>query len=160
MKTLYCDIDSTLNNHWVRIQKWALPQFPGTYIDPRAFTEEEVMLDEPLPGAREQIRNFALRGWQVNYLTARSFNNAYAITKRWLDACNFVKSYVYVVKDVSAKVDFLKTNKCNLFIDDMSRGQHYGPSYKELYHLEIQEVIKLGIPFMLFRGSWEDLNIA
>ena len=45
-KQLYCDIDSTINNHWVRIKKWALPSFPGSSIDPRAFSREEIMKDK------------------------------------------------------------------------------------------------------------------
>jgi len=159
VKVLYCDIDSTLNNHWVRIQRWAMPQFPGTSINPKAFTEEEIMKDAPLPGAREQIRNFALNGWQINYLTARSFDRAYAITKRWLDANNFIKSYIYTVENTEAKIAFLRQNKCNLFIDDMSKGQHYGPSYKELYTDVIHEIVKLGIPLVLFKGNWDDLNL-
>ena len=48
MKILFCDIDSTINNHWVRIQKWAQPSFPGTSIHQKAFTREEIMKDLPI----------------------------------------------------------------------------------------------------------------
>ena len=55
MKILFCDIDSTINNHWVRIQKLATPSFPGISIHPNEFTREEIMKDLPIENAIESI---------------------------------------------------------------------------------------------------------
>ena len=71
-KKLYCDIDSTINNHWVRIQRWALPKFPGTSIDQRAFTKQEIMKDSPLPGSLEAIKKLS-KFYEIHFLTARNF---------------------------------------------------------------------------------------
>ncbi len=101
MKILYCDVDSTLNNHWVRIQKWAVPSFPGTDIAQNAFTREEIMKDEPLPHSVETLKEFS-KEYEIHILSARGFEDSYQITKDWL-------LYTDVIED-------LKNNNINLEI--------------------------------------------
>jgi len=156
-KQLYCDIDSTINNHWVRIQKWALPSFPGNSIDPRAFTEEEILKDEPLSGSLEALIDFSA-DWDIHYLTARNFPDAYSITKKWLDKEGFPYKTINVVKKSADKPMFLVTRQCDLFIDDLSKGQERGPSYKELYNATIKDLIYHGINFEVFKGDWSHIR--
>ena len=59
-KVLFCDIDSTINNHWVRIKKWTIPEFPGEKIHWRAFTRDELMKDKPLPNAQKVLKKLIL----------------------------------------------------------------------------------------------------
>jgi hypothetical protein len=155
-KQLYCDIDSTINDHWVRIQKWALPKFPGTSIDPRAFTRQEILKDKVLPGALEAINSFAVE-WEIHFLTARNFSEARSITKEWLDAKGFPYSSINVVARSKDKPPFLLKKKCDLFIDDLSAGQEFGPSYKNLYHGTIQQLKFYKIPFEIFKNNWDEL---
>ncbi|SVD00905.1 uncharacterized protein METZ01_LOCUS353759, partial [marine metagenome] len=93
---LFCDIDSTINNHWKRIQKWTVPKFPNDNIDPKAFTREEVMKDEPLEDALESINELS-RYYEIYFLTARDFPEAKSITTDWLNKNGFPYKGVIVV---------------------------------------------------------------
>jgi hypothetical protein len=157
MKQLWVDVDSTLNNHWVRIQKWATPSFPGSGIDRRAFTREEIMKDEPLPNAVETLKEFS-KEWDINILSARGFGDAYFITKDWLDKHGFPYTSIGIVREAKDKIDILSGVEVDLFIDDLSRGQHFGPSYVELYDDVIQELDKLGINYELFKNNWLEIK--
>lgn len=156
MKHLYCDIDSTINNHWVRIQKWALPQFPGNSIHPNAFTREEIMKDEILPGALEAVKEFS-KTYDIHFLTARNFPDAYNITKEWLDLHGFPYKSINVVQRSKHKPPFLMQRQCDLFIDDLSAGQERGPSYKFLYHDTIAMLNQCGIQYEVFCNNWDEL---
>ena len=157
MKQLWVDVDSTLNNHWVRIQKWATPSFPGSGIDRRAFTREEIMKDEPLPNAVETLKEFS-KEWDINILSARGFGDAYFITKDWLDKHGFPYTSIGIVREARDKIDILSDVEVDLFIDDLSRGQHFGPSYVELYDDVIQELDNLGINYELFKNNWLEIK--
>jgi hypothetical protein len=156
-KQLFCDIDSTINNHWVRIQKWAMPSFPGTSIDPRAFTRDEILKDLPLPGALDAINRFKELSWDIHYLTARNFHDAYNITRDWLDLHRFPYDTINVVAKSKDKPLFLSTKRCDLFVDDLSAGQEFGPSYKNLYIDTIQQLRANKVKFEIFRGDWNEI---
>lgn len=155
MKQVYVDLDSTLNNHWVRIQKWALPSFPGNSIDPRAFTREEIMKDQPLPFSAESIREISKKA-EVHILSARNFNNAFDITEDWLSLNNFKFKSINIVKSSTEKPKFLSNVDVDLLIDDFSAGQEYGPSYLNLYSETIDLLNELKIKYIIFNGSWSD----
>ncbi|MAR22116.1 MAG: hypothetical protein CMD25_09460 [Flavobacteriales bacterium] len=157
MKQLWVDVDSTLNNHWVRIQKWAIPSFPGNSIDRRAFTREEIMKDEPLPNAVETLKEFS-KEWDIHILSARGFDDAWNITKDWLDKHNFSYTTIGIVREAKDKISILRSVEVDLFIDDLSRGQHFGPSYVELYNDVIQELDNLGINYELFKNNWLEIK--
>lgn len=71
-KILFCDIDSTINNHWVRIQKWSSSD-PNNNIHWKAFTAKELMQDRPLPNSKESLKELS-KYYSINFLTARGFN--------------------------------------------------------------------------------------
>lgn len=156
-KILYCDIDSTINNHWVRIQKWALPKYPGTKIHPNAFSREEIIKDELLPGAKESIERFIEEGWEVHFLTARGFKDAYNITKDWLDLKQIPYNSITCVNSSKVKPEFLKERDVDLFIDDLSGGQEYSGSYKNLYTDTIKKLNEYNIPFVIFKENWNNI---
>ena len=155
-KQLYCDIDSTINNHWVRIQKWAMPRFPGNSIHPTAWTREEVLKDEVLPGALSAINTLS-DSWDIHFLTARNFTNAYEITKEWLDLKGFPYKSINIVSRSADKPPFLVERDCDLFIDDMSAGQEYGDSYVNLYKDTISELEKNNIRYIIFKNNWSEI---
>tara|TARA_A100001391_G_scaffold198079_1_gene179257 strand:+ start:2794 stop:3279 length:486 start_codon:yes stop_codon:yes gene_type:complete len=156
MKQLWVDVDSTLNNHWVRIQKWATPSFPGNGIDRRAFTREEIMKDEPLPNAVETLKEFS-KEWDIHILSARAFREAYEITKDWLDKHEFPYTSITIVNNSIDKIHILKNTNVDLFIDDLSRGQHFGESYQVLYNDTIKELEKLSIKYEIFKNNWDEI---
>ena len=157
MKILFCDIDSTINNHWVRIQKWAQPSFPGTSIHQNAFTREEIMKDLPIENAVESIEKFS-KEYEIHFLSARNFPEAWDITKQWLDKWGFTYKSINIVRSSIDKVQFVKQNPCDLFIDDFSKGQEYGNSYEVLYTDTINQLNSMGINLELFKNNWLELT--
>ena len=157
MKILFCDIDSTINNHWVRIQKWAQPSFPGTSIHQNAFTREEIMKDLPIENAVESIEKFS-KEYEIHFLSARNFPEAWDITKQWLDKWGFTYKSINIVRSSIDKVQFIKQYPCDLFIDDFSKGQEYGNSYEVLYTDTINQLNSMGINLEVFKNNWLELT--
>ena len=157
MKILFCDIDSTINNHWVRIQKWAQPSFPGTSIHQKAFTREEIMKDLPIENAVESIKKFS-KEYEIHFLSARNFPEAWDITKQWLDKWGFTYKSINIVRSSIDKVQFVKQYPCDLFIDDFSKGQEYGNSYEVLYTDTINQLNSMGINLEVFKNNWLELT--
>ena len=145
-KTLFCDVDSTVNNHWVRAKK-----FYGT---PYFHAREVIMQDEPLPGAKEALWRFKQQGYRICYLTARDFPQAYSITYDWLMYHDFPVDEINVVKNSISKVSFLKGRSVDLFIDDLSGSQKEHGSYRVLYEDTISALESAGINFHVFKGDW------
>jgi len=156
MKILFCDIDSTINNHWVRIQKWAQPSFPGTSIHPNAFTREEIMKDIPIENSIESIKKFSTE-YEIHFLSARNFPESWDITKQWLDKWGFPYKSINIVRSSIDKVQFVKQNPCDLFIDDFSKGQEYGESYQVLYTDTINQLRHMGVNLEVFKNNWTEL---
>tara|TARA_Y100001973_G_scaffold102270_1_gene166975 strand:- start:1694 stop:2179 length:486 start_codon:yes stop_codon:yes gene_type:complete len=156
-KNLYCDIDSTINNHWARIQKWALPSFPGNSIHPTAFSRGEIMKDKPLKGAKDTLKRLSAE-YNIHFLSARNFPDAFSITKDWLDKYNFNYDSINIVRSAAEKVNFIKEKQCDIFIDDFSYGQEYGDSYKNLYKNVIVELQNMGINIIIFKGDWSKIS--
>ena len=153
MKILFCDIDSTINNHWVRIQKWATPSFPGTSIHQKAFTREEIMKDLPIENAVESIEKFS-KEYEIHFLTARPFNDAYNITKDWLDNNGFKYESLVVVKSPMDKLKYVTEDGC-LFIDDLSRKHETNSPFKILYWNVISELNKNNVNYIIFKNNWK-----
>ena len=107
-KQLYCDIDSTVNNHWVRIKKWALPQYPGNGIHHLAFSRDEIMLDEVLPNAVETT--VADDNAWAKLEAAATANGKVAVKDTKAINTNSITAYLAkAVQELSAEVDTLKT---------------------------------------------------
>jgi len=152
-RQLYCDIDSTINNHWVRVRRNTNP-FPGQ-TDPKAFTREEIMKDEVLPNAKESLLKLS-EDWDIHFLSARNFYDAYSITKDWLDREGIPYDSINIVNRAYDKPGFLVNKDCDLFIDDFSGGQERSPSYVNLYEDVISQIKSIGIPFIIFEGDWNE----
>ena len=153
-KKLYCDIDSTINNHWVRVHKWSNN---GKCNWAKALSREEIMQDKVLPGAKETLKVLS-EEYEIHFLTARNFANAYDITKEWLDKHGFEYSSINVVKKSIDKPKFLELNGSDLFIDDLSAGQEKGPSYVNLYQDTIGELEKRNLKYIIFKGDWDQIK--
>ena len=144
---LYCDVDSTINDHWNRAKKYYnTPYFTERYI---------IMQDKPLVGAREVLWEYSDR-YNIHYLTARPYDQAYSITKDWLIDNDFPIDTINVVNSSAEKVPFLLKNKVDLFIDDLSADQKNHGSYVILYHDTIKKLKINNIPFFRFKGDWQE----
>jgi len=154
-KKLYCDIDSTINNHWERIHRWSNN---GICNWKKALSRDEIMKDEVLPGAIEKLTKLS-EEYEIHFLTARNFVDAYNITKDWLDLKGIKYESINVVKKSKDKPEFLSNNGCDLFIDDLSAGQEKGPSYVNLYNETIKDLENRKINYIIFKGNWSDVNV-
>lgn len=153
-KKLFCDIDGTVNYHYKRIRKWTLPKWPGDKIDPRAFTREEILQDEVIPGSIDALNELS-KYYSVEFLTARDFPNAYEITKDWLDKNGFKYSDIHIVSKPIEKVKFLKKNNSDLFIDDLQRGHEYKKT--DFYYDVIDLLVLKNITFEIYANNWPQI---
>jgi len=149
---LYCDIDSTLNNHYVRIKRHTKN---GRCNFTAAHTREEMMRDETLPLAKESI-DLLSRDFNIVFLTARDFPNAYNLTREWLEINNFYFDRIIVVKKSIDKIRYLKGDNL-LFIDDLSRKHETNPPYTVLYYNTIKALEENKINYILFKGDWKEV---
>merc|ERR1712151_477403 len=86
---LLVDVDNTVSASWERLQRAAVPAWPGQTFDPTiAFSPAELARDTPLPGAVSALRSLPA-SWEVSFLTARGFKGAHAATTSWLQAHGF-----------------------------------------------------------------------
>lgn len=118
---LYCDIDSTVNDHWRRIQR----NSEDCAILPSAFSEAEAVQDQPLPDAVRVLKRFA-EVYDVHFLSSRNWQDAYRITREWLVKHDFPFKSINLVCSHHDKIPFLKEHWCDLYIDDFSFNQEFG----------------------------------
>jgi SAM-dependent methyltransferase len=127
--TLFCDVDSTLNDHWRRLQRWTTPQ--GTDW-PSARQRAEVMQDQPLPGAVAALQAFAAQGWDIHILTARGWDVPDGgVTRAWLREHGIPYAACHVLPEHQDKARLLRGwlaagGVVDLVIDDFSHGQELG----------------------------------
>ena len=154
MKQIYCDIDSTINDHWRRIRRNANPAWPVGHLDKNAFSEMEVMKDLPQCGAMETL-NALQQSFEVSFLTARNWPDARKITKLWLARYGFQYKNLYTVASMEAKVAFLEMNRPDYVIDDFTSGQENSIlTFRADIASQIQN---MGVKVIVFRNSWQDV---
>jgi len=147
--TLYCDLDSTLNDHYRRISRFTIE---GSCDFTAANQMKEVMRDLPLPYAKESI-DILKEEYNICIITARPYPNAYKITKSWLDKHNFYYDGIIVTRESIDKVKYVNT-KDSLFIDDLSKKHESNPPYTILYDKTIEKLERRRINYILFKGDW------
>jgi 5'(3')-deoxyribonucleotidase len=154
---IYCDIDFTIADAWPRIKRWTLPQWPGDSIDPRAFTDEEVIKDEPITGAVKALKKLS-NYYDIYYLTARGWKTARTVTRDWLEKYEFPYAYLRNINTVERMIDKIKffiERKCDLYIDDFTT---YGHLEKPIFQKDIVSMIEsLGIKVEVFKNNWKEI---
>lgn len=154
MRNLFTDIDSTINNHWERIKRFAIGDYPPRQIDPKAFSEEEVLKDQVAFESVYWLNRFKEAGWKIHYLSARPKHLLNATTT-WLDRHHFPVDTLNLVDSAHDKPSFLKSVSVDLFVDDLARNHENGEPI--LYHEIISKLKKIGIPFVIFKGDWSEI---
>tara|TARA_R110000803_G_scaffold210801_1_gene283814 strand:- start:521 stop:1000 length:480 start_codon:yes stop_codon:yes gene_type:complete len=153
MYKLFCDIDSTVNDHWKRIQRFTVN---GTCDWHRAFSRDEILKDGVLPNAVESINKLSQK-YEVHFLTARPFANAYEITESWLIQSGFTNYNSILIVDKSMdKLKYVTEPNC-LFIDDLSRKHETNPPYTILYNDVITMLDHHNVDYELFKNNWNDI---
>jgi len=146
---------------WERIRRAAVPSWPGQTFDAsRAFSAEELARDKPLKGAAEALAGLS-RDWEVSFLTARGFPDAFALTEQWLHDHGFSHfSRLVVVGQARDKVAWLEEEMAAteaavlpesrrvLLVDDLSRGHHLAKPEPDRETIGLLQ--EAGIPFEVF----------
>ena len=65
----------------------------------------------------------------------------------------FIYNELIIVDNIYDKIEVLKNNQCDLYIDDMSWGQNYTDSYKILYDDFILELDRMNIKYEIFNDE-------
>jgi hypothetical protein len=156
LRTLVCDIDSTLTDHWKRIRRNTKPQWPGNVIDPKAWTREEVMKDKLLPNCLRVLNELKARGFLIRYLSARGWADARAITMDQLFHFHVPNSTDITLTDsMRNKVDLLNKSMCDFYVDDFMTGQEKAIG---TFHKDVACAIEeKGIHVIPFRNDWLDV---
>lgn len=155
MIKIFCDIDSTINDHWRRIRRNTVPNWPNGRLDKKAFTEAEIMEDYPID-YNCVLDNIVLAGAELSFLTARNFIGAREITVKWLkEIAKIAYKELYIVPSMESKIDFLAIHRPDYYIDDFMSGQENSiPTFRR----GIAEAIEnLGINVIVFRNDWNDV---
>ena len=152
-QVIYCDIDSTINNHEKRIKKW----YNNGLVDPKAFTYDEIMKDNTLTNSIESNHELYEK-YNIYFITARkSFPNAYKSTKDWLDKYNFRYDKIILTNNLEEKINFLKNDSyLKVFIDDFTRKHHLDTPILDTNN--IQKIKNENIPFIIFKNNWKEIT--
>jgi hypothetical protein len=151
---LMCDVDSTITDHWHRIRRHTKPSWPGNVIDPKAFTQKEVLMDSTLPNCKTVLTLLARNYFTVRYLTARGWPDSYAITVEQLKRFGVPNptgvTIVHTMSDKVAKVD-----GAAILIDDFMTGQENNIG---TFHSSTAHAIQArGTHVVVFRNDWLDV---
>lgn len=153
MNKLFCDIDSTINNHWERIRRFTSN---GSFDKLKAFSREEIMKDDVLPHSIDSLNKLSSK-YEIHFLTARPFKDAYNITKDWLDAKGFKYKSIIVVDRSIDKLKYVTEPGC-VFIDDLSRKHEIYPPYTILYWDVIAELNRHNVNYEIFKNNWLEIT--
>lgn len=158
---LFVDIDNTVNDAANRIQRAALPSWPGeTFDSSQAFSAFELAKDSPLPGAVGALRRLG-REWHITFLSARGYPHTLEPTVQWLQRHGFFGPTV-LVSDPLDKIAWLHDaakQTCNenqrvVLIDDLSKNHHQAVT--ELDTRVIKALQSHGIAFIIFGHDVRD----
>jgi uncharacterized HAD superfamily protein len=151
---MFCDIDSTVNNHQERILKWRVGNSIPYRIHANAFSEAEISKDIVMFNSSFWLNEFKSSGWQVNWISARPFF-LYEVTYKWLLNNNFPVDSLTLVKRADKKLKYLFSNKVDLFVDDLSYGQENEEII--LYDNIISNLKSKNVKFEIFNDNWEKI---
>ena len=150
---IYCDIDSTINNHEKRIKKW----YNKGLIHPNAYTYDEIMKDDVLINSVE-CNHKLYEKYNIYFITARKkFPDAYKSTKDWLDKYNFRYDKIILTNNLEEKINFLKNDSyLKVFIDDFTKKHHLDTPILDRNNIE--KIKNENIPFIIFKNNWREIT--
>ncbi len=155
-KQLYCDIDSTINNHSERLTKWRIGNEKPYRINKKAFSNLELYRDQIRFDSLFWIRKFKESNWQIHWITARP-KRSFIVTFLWLKKNKFPVDSLTMVSSIYQKPPFLKRLKVDLFVDDLSFSQENDE--KIIYNDVIKILNEENIKFKIFENNWEEIYL-
>ena len=151
MKIAFHDNALSLRGTTVAIYDWAYWTRHYLGVDPIIMYNNKNQFNDT--GVIEKFS----KEYEIHFLSARNFPEAWDITKQWLDKWGFPYKSINIVRSSIDKVQFVKQYPCDLFIDDFSKGQEYGNSYEVLYTDTINLLNNMGVNLEVFKGDWNEV---
>ncbi len=147
MKKVFCDIDNTVADQYLRIRK----HFNGKNMHKILNNEKLILNDRIINHSREAIKLISKK-YEINWLSARP-KKLFDVTKAWLKKKKLPNERLYLVDSHEKKIRILKSNDVGLFIDDM-KYDYFNNAPKKMTRF-IQKLKRLKIKFILFDGNWK-----
>ena len=147
------DIDSTLNDHWRRVER----NTEDGCILPSACEKAEWLQDRPLTLAVAAVAAFRESWGQAWVVTAREWDLPDGrATETWLHMMGFVVDGVIVVPNAAAKVGVLREMRPDLYVDDFTFGQEFTtPGFDCRTYNAIRDIGSF--PVEPFRNNWREI---
>lgn len=151
------DVDSTIFDHWRRIRRNTVPQWPGGQISTRAWSMEELARDRMIGTCKEVLSNLYARGWVIRYLTARYWPACIEHTRVQLRVNDLpCPDDVTVVGSMLEKPKALREmGRCDYYVDDFTTGQEN--SIGNFHHGIARAIEAQGPKVIVFRNDWDDV---
>ena len=113
MKHLYCDIDNTVSNQYLRIKRL----YNGRNMS-KILNDKEIILQDYLIRDAQKSLSLLSKKYKINWLSARP-KKLLKITEKWLTLKHLPVNSLTLVNSHNEKIKYLKKNVVDLYIDDM-----------------------------------------
>jgi hypothetical protein len=153
MFVTFCDIDSTVNDHYNRIERNTV----NGVTSKKAWTREEMEKDQVLENAVYVNHLLTNNGAALFFLTARlGVKDHVDITESWLDKHGFRYNGILYCRRMIDKINIVKIAPPHLLIDDFMTCQERGKENMR-FRIDIVEELKKYCEVAVFKGEWIQL---
>ena len=150
MKNLYCDIDNTVSSQYSRIKKYYNYKNESKIINSKKLISEDRVINHSVRAINELKKKY-----NIHWISARP-QNLKKTTLKWLQKKKFPIKSITLVNNHLAKINFLKKNKVDLYIDDMK--YNYFNFQPELMTNFIKKLNKEKIKYEIFKNNWIEIK--
>lgn len=149
MKHLFCDIDNTVSNQYLRIKR----HYNGKNMSKLLNDKELILQDYLIRDARKSLILLSKK-YKINWLSARP-KRLHKITEKWLTLKNLPIYSLTLVNSHNEKIKYLKKNVVDLYIDDMKYD--YFKLDPKLMTSFISKIELINIKYEIFNNNWKFL---
>ena len=149
MKILYCDIDNTVANQYLRIKKFKKK-------NKRFVLENKNLLlkDKIINHSSKAIKKLSNK-FEIHWVSARP-KKLYKTTFEWLNKKKFPIKSLNLLNKHNNKINFLKKKKIDLYIDDMKYDYFkLNPKLMTRFVLKLE---KNNIKYEIFNNNWNEIT--
>lgn len=149
MKNLYCDIDNTVSNQYLRIKRY----YNGRNMS-KILNDKEIILQDYLIRDAQKSLSLLSKKYKINWLSARP-KKLLKITEKWLTLKHLPVNSLTLVNSHNEKIKYLKKNVVDLYIDDMKYD--YFKFSPKLMTRFINKIDMININYEIFNNNWKIL---
>ena len=149
MKHLYCDIDNTVSNQYLRIKRL----YNGRNMS-KILNDKEIILQDYLIRDAQKSLSLLSKKYKINWLSARP-KKLLKITEKWLTLKHLPVNSLTLVNSHNEKIKYLKKNVVDLYIDDMKYD--YFKFSPKLMTRFINKIEMININYEIFNNNWKIL---